>query len=259
MLIRKLLLKLFGFHAYLRIISFVFIETYLKEWYLGEHRQVRFLSRLLRSGYTCVDIGANLGYFSLPMSKIVGEGGKVYSVEPVQAFREVLEANLRRFSASNVEVMPYALGENDGEEVAMATPIVDGVVRHGRTEIVDSDKGGGNIHAKHTAVMRRPQSLFSQLDRLDFIKCDVEGYETKIMPQLLPLVRSFRPLMEIEIDPVEHKREIIAVLSEEGYSPFFLDGWKLSAFSLQNAAHLKEIELYFLTEAHRRSLKGYIG
>lgn len=255
MLIRKLLIQIFGFPAYLRIISYIFIQTYLKRWYLGEHHQVRFLGHLVQPTHTCIDIGANLGYFSLPLSKLVGENGKVYSVEPVKQFREVLQGNVRRFQASNIEVMPYALGEVDGQEVEMATPVVDGVVRHGRTEVVEAEKQG-DIHATHKATMRTPQSLFAQIPEIHFIKCDVEGYETKILPQLMPLIKKHLPILEIEIDPLDHKKEIIALLQPIGYHVFFLgkEGI-LHPFSLENKDSLKEIELYFLQTEHIQKIK----
>ncbi len=249
MFIRKLLMQIFGFPAYLRIISFVFLRSYFSHIYLGEHKQVRYLSKLIKEGQVCIDIGANLGYFSLPLSHLVGARGKVYSVEPVKIFREVLERNIAVFGLGNAEVLPYALGELDGQEIQMATPVVDGVVRHGRTEVVEGESNR-QVHSSHTAVMRSPQSLFGELEALHFIKCDVEGYETKILPQLLPIIERFHPILEIEIDPLEHKKEIIELLTPLGYQPFFLADNRLQPFSLSESSHLEEIELYFLLEEH---------
>ena len=70
MLVRKLLIKLLGFNNYLAFISRVFIQTFVNKWYLGEHKQVRFIKNLVNLGDTCIDIGANLGYFSMEEKKI---------------------------------------------------------------------------------------------------------------------------------------------------------------------------------------------
>ncbi len=248
MLVRKLLLKLLGFARYLRVISYVFLATWRFRIYLPAHKQVRFLEQLVKPGDVCIDIGANLGYFAVPLSRITGPGGKVYAVEPVATFRKVLMQNLARFALPNSEVLPYALGDADEKVIELATPEVEGIVRHGRTEIVTEITTGSTAFT-HQATMMRPQTLFGGLSRLDYIKCDVEGYELHIVPHLLELLRKYRPVIEIEIDPEENKRQIIDMLAPLGYVPCFLASEGLQRFNLQQTAHLKEIELYFLPPA----------
>jgi FkbM family methyltransferase len=259
MLIRRLLLGLLGFRNYLHLISRVFLQLYFWRIRLGAHRQVAFLQALVRPGDACLDIGANLGYFTLPLAKLAGPQGKVYAVEPVADFREVLQANLRRFGGEQVEVFPYALGGDDGRKVWMGTPKVDGVVRHGRTEVLEGDTPAEGIAHRHEATMRTPSSLFGHLPRLDFVKCDVEGYELHIVPHLVPLIQRFRPIVEIEIDPLEHKRQLIGLFRELGYRPYLLQGDRLAPFLLGKPAHQREIELYFLHDQHQARLSHLLA
>ena len=158
MFIRKLLIALLGFPSYLRLISRIFIQTYLAKIYLKEHFQVRFLKHLVKPGDTCLDIGANLGYFSVPLSHLVGSEGKVFSVEPVKLFREVLMRNVGYYGKSNVQIVPYALGDKDDISIKMGTPEVDGVIRHGRTEVMES--AAADTVQMHEATMFTPNTLF---------------------------------------------------------------------------------------------------
>ncbi|MBT28128.1 MAG: hypothetical protein CMO01_00600 [Thalassobius sp.] len=245
MLIRKILIKLLGFQNYLAFISYVFLKTYTSKFYLGEHKQVRFLKNLVKPGDVCIDIGANLGYFSIPLSRYIGKQGKLYSVEPVAAFREHLNKNIKKFAVGNVEVMPYALGEDDNKKIKMITPEVEGVIRHGRTEVQESTTNS-NVAFEHETLMMRPQSLFGSLENISFIKCDVEGYELHILPLFKEIIENQQPILEIEIDPLENKREIINMLNGLNYQVYFLGDEKLMSFDIDNSAHQKEIELYFL-------------
>ncbi|MDW7693718.1 FkbM family methyltransferase [Flammeovirgaceae bacterium SG7u.111] len=253
MIVRKLLFTLLGFKNYLKFISYIFLKSYVSKFYLGEHFQVRFLEKLVKPGSVCIDIGANLGYFTIPLSRITGKEGKVFAVEPVKDFRETLESNIASFALGNVEVLPYALGETDNLKVQMGTPRVDGVVRHGRTEVLES--GQGDAALTHEATMMSPKTLFADLKQLDYIKCDVEGYELHIIPHFVYLCKKFKPVLEIEIDSLENKREMIQLLGGIGYSIYYLENEKLKPFKLAESKFMNVIELYFLPDVKLEEFK----
>src|SRR5262245_46342376 len=62
----------------------------------------------LRPGMTFVDAGANIGYLSVLASKLVGEEGRVFAVEPFPLNARILEANLARHGCTNATVLPVA-------------------------------------------------------------------------------------------------------------------------------------------------------
>ncbi|MGB0522080.1 MAG: FkbM family methyltransferase [Flammeovirgaceae bacterium] len=256
MFIRKLLINLLGFEKYLRLISRVFILTYLARIYLKEHFQVRFLKHLVKPGDTCLDIGANLGYFSVPLSHLVGAKGKVFSVEPVPLFREVLMRNVGYHGKGNVQIVPYALGDKDDVVIKMGTPKVDGVIRHGRTEVIEAPNA--DTAHMHEATMFTPKTLFGNLEQLHFVKCDVEGYEIYIIPQFLEIFAKYQPIIEIEVGPQENKELICKLLAEIGYHPHFMLDNQLYAFEIDQEAHQPHFELYFLTSKHQEQLKPII-
>src|SRR5215510_491619 len=112
--IKSLLLQLLGQKAYLQLTSKLFF-IYFRNGWLKNNRSYDthyFVKNLVRTGDTVLDIGANLGYYSVEFARLVKQTGKVYSVEPIELYRKVLSANVA--SLPQVKIFPYALGENEG-------------------------------------------------------------------------------------------------------------------------------------------------
>ncbi|MEM8600397.1 MAG: FkbM family methyltransferase [Bacteroidota bacterium] len=162
-------------------------------------------------------MGANLGYFTVPLSRLVGEQGHVYAIEPVSVFRAVLRTNVQRFGVpERVAVLPVALGREDGGTVTLETAEVDGVARHGMTRVVGGTQAPGSALV-HEAPVRRPDTLLAHLDRLDFLKVDIEGYETEVMPLFAPLVARHRPAIEVEAGSPDSTAMLRALFEPLGY------------------------------------------
>ncbi len=73
------------------------------------------LASLARPGDVCYDIGANLGFFSILLGRLVGPTGVVHAFEPVPANAVAIERNARLNDLDNVCVMRVALTRSDGE------------------------------------------------------------------------------------------------------------------------------------------------
>ena len=73
MAIKKILLKVLGEKKYLSFLSTSFQRLYSAGLLGKEYADVYFLAKFIQKGDYCVDIGAHLGYFTLPLSRLVGE------------------------------------------------------------------------------------------------------------------------------------------------------------------------------------------
>lgn len=136
----------------------------------------RFLRRRLRPGMTCLDAGANVGYFTLVMADAVGASGRVLAAEPVAATRALLELNLQLNGfADRVEVVAAALGALTGEVVLI---IPQGEPKNAIVQPEGVDYSFGRPYGRVTAPMMRVDDL--GLPRLDFAKIDVEGQEAEL-------------------------------------------------------------------------------
>ena len=218
--IHKLLYRLLPLEGYLRVVSRLFFL-----WQrLGIGRfapateYVYHLPQLVRRGDVCIDIGANLGYYTRTLARLAGPEGRVYAVEPVPPILAVLRRNTAR--CRNVAILPYALGAEE-RTVTMANDSVreTGYFGTGRNFVRE---GGPQAAAEFTAEMRRGSVLFAALDRLDFVKCDIEGYEVTVMEELRPVLERFRPAVLIETGGGNRPR-IEALFAALGYRGFTLD------------------------------------
>lgn len=128
-------------------------------------------------GSTVIDVGANIGVFTLPVARFVGATGRVIAIEPapdtLQLFREHLAIN---GMVDRVEVLPNGLGSSAGS----------GVLRSS-TEWHPADLGTRTLHGTGPVVAEieivTGDALVEQLglDRIDLLKIDVEGSEVDVL------------------------------------------------------------------------------
>lgn len=219
-LIHKILYRTLPLEGYLRVVSRMFFlwQRLGIGRYAPATEYVYHLPQLVGTGDTCIDIGANLGYYTRTLSHLVGPAGRVYAVEPMPPVLAVLRRNVSR--CRNVEILPYALGEQE-RTVTMANDSAreTGYLGTGRNFVNDA---GAAAEVECSAPMRRGSELFGGLQRLDFIKCDTEGYELHVMHEMRPLLERFRPTVLIETSD-ENRRQIVALFNRLGYAAFTLD------------------------------------
>ncbi len=218
-LLHRLLYRMLPLGGYLRTVSALFFVAHRLG--IGRHAPATeytfHLKNLMRAGDLAIDIGANLGYYARLMARIAGRDGHVYAVEPVAPIRRVLERNLR--GCGNTVILPYALGAAEGQiRMGNATVRTGGYFGTGQNFVMEASD---EADVEFTAEMRRGSELFGHLTRIDFIKCDVEGYETIIMEEMRPLLERFRPTVLIETGG-ENRARIVGLFTKLGYAAYTL-------------------------------------
>ena len=152
----------------------------------------------------------------------MGEQGKVYAVEPVPVIFSILKRNVGK--RKNVELLNYALGEEE-RAIEMANDSVAAVGYFGTGRNFVSEGELSKDAVRFTAQMRRGSELFKNVEKIDFIKCDIEGYERVVLPELRPLIEKFHPTVLVETDG-ESRQQMIRMFTELGYSAYMLVGGK---------------------------------
>lgn len=127
--------------------------------------------RLVRPGDFAIDAGANIGFFTLLMSKIVGPEGMVLAFEPDEPAFEALESNVGLNDVNNVALARHALWESDANMTFWPASVT------GYSSFVHY--GDISLDAK-PLVARSLDSLLGQ-QQPDFIKIDCEGADGKIL------------------------------------------------------------------------------
>ena len=223
-LFHRLLYRLLPLGGYLRVVSrMFFLYRALGIGRTGRALEYNYhLPQLVGRGATAIDIGANLGYYTRPLADIVGSDGRVYAVEPVPVIFEVLKRNVA--GRKNVTLLNYALGSKERTiEMANDSVAAAGYFGTGRNFVSDGELSGEAI--KFTAEMRRGSELFAELERVDFIKCDIEGYERVVIPEMRAIIERHHPTVLIETDG-ETRHEIIEMFTQMGYRAYMLEGGK---------------------------------
>ena len=220
-LFHRLLYRLLSLEGYLRVVSRLFFLTRA----LGIGRRGRALEynyhlpNLVSRGATAIDIGANLGYYTRPLADIVGAEGRVYAVEPVPVIFDVLKRNVA--GRENVTLLNYALGSEERTiEMANDSVATAGYFGTGRNFVNDGELSGEAI--RFTAQMVRGSRLFAEVGKIDFIKCDIEGYERVVIPEMRAIIEQHHPTVLIETDG-DTRCDIIAMFTEMGYRAYMLE------------------------------------
>jgi len=80
-----------------------------------EAAEIEFLCQRISSSGTAIDVGANVGIFTVVLAKAVGKNGAVLAFEPLASNVERLRRNVAMNNLENVTIYPFAVGETDGE------------------------------------------------------------------------------------------------------------------------------------------------
>jgi len=241
-LLRNLLFSVFGLQGYLRIVSRIYLFLVHNGLLKSKYPELFYLKKIVKKGDVCIDIGANLGYYSVFISKLCGKEGQLYSVEPVPMFRKVWNKNIKLSRIKNWKLLPFALGDKE-QKIKMGMPEVDGVLHHGMTKVLEGE--ANNIVQHFEAEMRIPDKLFSDLEKLDFIKCDVEGFEHHVFTNLQDTLKKFKPLVQSELAGEENRMSVINLFKSFDYKACLLINGKLE--EIAETEYLKaNSDFYFI-------------
>lgn len=196
--LKKILFKFLPEKTYLRSLHRGFYLLYGMGTLKNDERfkYHYMVKKLIEPDYTVVDIGANLGYFSRNFSDLA-KNGKVISIEPVKPFFDTLKHFIG--GRANVTLLNYALGKEEGA-ITMVMPTSNGMIRTGLPHIAESEEEKQQ-HRNHEVQIKRPSELLKDVEKIDYIKCDIEGYERTVFEEMESVVAKHRPIIQIEIDP----------------------------------------------------------
>ena len=171
------------------------ISTELALFHTHEPLNTKLLSKNLKKGMICFDIGANIGYYTLLESKIVGEQGKVVAIEPSPVNFKLLQKNIQDENVTNVELYQIAGGDHDG----MIKFFLDPHSNLSRI-IKNEEKVPENGQIVEVPIKKLDSFLETlQIKTLDFIRMDVEGYEFNILEGMKNSIKKFKPMIQMEV------------------------------------------------------------
>lgn len=190
-------------------------------WWTRERRSgdraLEVVDRVVRPGDVALDVGANFGFFSYRLARLVGPDGEVHAFEPHPEQR----GNLTRIEATraNVRFHAVALSARPGN-AALVVPRVDG-----RPDLAlatleqrpgDTDRVDVPVETLDRMLADRPRSVA-------FVKCDVEGHERAVLEGAVELLEKDSPTLLMEIEQrhqADDIRSTFGLLDEIGYDGY---------------------------------------
>lgn len=171
------------------------------------------IRRFCRPGDTVVDVGANIGEWTLQMADAVGPSGRVIAIEPIPHLAEALQKSALANNMRHVSIAAVALSEDEGQAEFSVERANTGGSRLGRYA---RDKG------EFDTITVRLETLDgliarSGVGRVDFIKVDVEGFELEVLRGARATLAKHRPPMYLELgaEDVAKRPHLVALLRDE--------------------------------------------
>ena len=172
------------------------VDKCIKESSIFEEYSTNFIKKIIQNGNIALDIGANIGYYSIMLSRLVGDTGRVLCFEPTNHYRKVLEKNLDINNLKNVEIYQFGLS-NKKQELS-----------------IDIGDSSASLHNPIKKLVKLSEIInLSRLDdvveelnitKLDFIKIDVDGHEPAFLDGALETIKKYNPIILLEVNHLNY-------------------------------------------------------
>lgn len=217
-----------------------------------EKKEMDITLSLFKDGQNFFDIGSNIGWYSLNIAKFF-PNSNIFAFEPMSKPFKYLNENIELNNFKNIKTFNYGLSDNRTLETFYYYP-----------------EGTGNASLKNLqnkSKIEKNKKMVFKLDDVvkkynlgvDFIKCDVEGAEIKVLLGGIETIKKYKPILFLEILRKWTKKfnydsnEIIELLNNLGYSCYVIRNNKLKKLYKINSKTV-DTNFFFLNNYKHESL-----
>lgn len=209
-----------------------------------EKLESEMMYRLVDPNFNVFDIGANIGWYTLSISKLF-RNAKVFAFEPVPSTFIQLKANVELNNIKNVRIYNFGFSDREGEQTFYFEPQTSVSASSGN--LFDSEDVG-----EVTCHVKRLDDFVLEIGvQPNFIKCDVEGAELLVYQGGIESITRFKPIIFTEMLRKwsarfnYHPNQLIELLGGVGYRCFVVKGENLVEFYKMDEDTL-ETNFFFL-------------
>lgn len=185
-----------------------------------EPNEFYLLTKVLKPGTTFIDIGANMGLYTLFAASRVGETGRVVAIEPSAREMKILESNVKQNGLGNVRLRQIALSDRDSE----VELLVAGLENSGHNTLGAFGYNTALDHKERVRAVCLDELVQSEeIERVDVVKMDIEGAELAALRGAPETLARFHPLLLVELSDraLEHQHatscDVLDLLAQHGY------------------------------------------
>ena len=184
-----------------------------------EKESTQMACQLINVGDVVLDIGANIGYYTVIFSNLVGDTGSVYAFEPTKNYSQFLDKNLAINKVKNVKTFNF--GFSDEVEIVKIYINNSSATIHPTTESTNKVESI-NLTTIDNFVTKE------KLKKIDFIKIDVDGHEPAILKGGLKTIKRFRPKILLEVSHLH-------------YLKYGINAWDFYNFLVKNNFEITDV------------------
>jgi len=185
-----------------------------------EPYETELILRQARVGDVVVDVGANIGYYTVLLADKVGKNGKIYAFEPDVTNFEILVKNIKENKLENVVAVNAAVGrksekkilykskENLGDHKLFNDQFLMSNVKKIQNPPVNKStsslKKGGGLKTDTVKIIKLDDYLKDQ--KINLMKIDTQGWEPEVIEGAKNIISKNKPVMFLEYSPVSYKQ-----------------------------------------------------
>lgn len=191
-------------------------------WHILPFREQSVLQTIrdkLQIGDCFIDCGANIGFYSVLASRLVGDTGKVLSIEMIPETAAILNHHLQLNQCTNVQVVEFALCDKDNQEI-IAT-VQEGKFGQATISRVDSQNKIENEIVVKTVTL---DTLTKDISHIRLIKMDLEGAELQALKGAVETLQKTDYLIFEERTREIEQNPVFEFLKKSGFELDQIDG-----------------------------------
>jgi len=182
----------------------------------------------VKQGDIVLDVGAHIGYYTLMLAKSVGKEGKVFSFEPEPHNIEILKKNIAANNYQNI-----ILESKGVSNINKKCKLYSGLSSSGASRIYKPERILAKYHKDpidiQTVVLDEYFSKLDLVDKIDFVKMDIEGAEIlalKGMKKILRESKNLKLFVEFSKDALQdsgsNPEDLLNILENEGFTIYYV-------------------------------------
>ena len=184
------------------------IQLFRKKYFLfrlksqkifNDEEELLILPKIIKPDDIVVDIGANIGVYTIFISRLLSDTGCILSFEPIPDTCDILRNNVKKLCCKKAKVFQLALTDNKGTVEMVVPKDENGVENFYLSHIQQISANSVNYNSLEINAETLDNILEENGSRVDFIKCDAEGAELLVFQGSKASIKKFLPTIMCEI------------------------------------------------------------
>ena len=209
-----------------------FLQKLKRQEIFEDEKDLLIVSKLIKPDYIVIDVGANIGLYTVFISRLLSDSGRVLSFEPIPETYDILKNNVANLCRRNTKVFQLALYDHSGSIDMVVPKDPDDIENFYLSYILPNDALCGNDRVLRIQAETLDSVLSKYRLRTDFIKIDVEGAELRVFYGARRSIKQHLPHIMCEISRGHERyghasQQIFTYLWDHGYRSYIARNEKL--------------------------------